>query len=552
MTLNPTPGIATTPIGNSSNSSQELFLIDSPLPTELLVRIQAALNPTDAAALAEAHRKYHAVSDPFGAAIHRFDDKDTVTLQEIRHLREAATRGGNPDFSRLEKEFKLDLAVSDIDDAELKSIIEHFPNITEIDASDCQGLTDAGLQHLSGLANLSSLDLTRCPQITNKGLRFLTSSKNLTTLNLAECQQITNEGLANLSKSAKLTHLGLKGCPLITNVGINHLSGLATLTSLDLSHCDFAGKFELNGFANLKCLDLCGCNQIIILNLPGLKNLTALHFWGCDQITHLNLEGCHQINDAHLILVGSGLTELATLNLAGCGQVTNEGLQFLTPLTNLSCLNLAGCPITNSVIQHLENFPELTDLNLAGCQIDDFGLGWLGSIRSQLADLNLSGCQKITDAGLEHLRKMRSLQRVHLGGCLQISGAGQKKMREWANANLIKACFINSFESKKSVTLQELRYLRTLDPDVFLPETEFKLDLSGSDVTDAELESIVQHFPGIAAIDASNCQGLTDTGLHHLSELPDLSYIALSGCKMITEAGIYDLMANLPDLMVFQ
>jgi hypothetical protein len=100
---------------------------------------------------------------------------------------------------------------------------------------------------------------------------------------------------------------------------------------------------------------------------------------------------------------------------------------------------------------------------------------------------------------------------------------------------------IGRFRDKDvTITLKELQELKKLKLD-FEQSPAFKLDLSNSDITDAELKSIIRDFPNIHAIDASNCVALTDDGLQHLKGLANLFHLDLSSCCRITDAGLKHL-----------
>jgi hypothetical protein len=101
-------------------------------------------------------------------------------------------------------------------------------SLQELDLSDCQQITGAGLKdlrrlrslnslrlnglgitghELRGLQNLRRLELRGCP-ITDKGMSAITSLRKLQFLDLGDCDEITARGfrkLRNLKNS--LTHL---------------------------------------------------------------------------------------------------------------------------------------------------------------------------------------------------------------------------------------------------------------------------------------------------------------------------------------------------------
>jgi hypothetical protein len=97
----------------------------------------------------------------------------------------------------------------------------------------------------------------------------------------------------------------------------------------------------------------------------------------------------------------------------------------------------------------------------------------------------------------------------------------------------------------KAFTLEELK--RNGRDFLF---DEIKLDLSNSDITDGELENIINGFPNIKGINATHCHALTDKCLAHLKFLKNLTSLNLRWCDKITDAGLSDLskLKNLTSL----
>jgi len=100
----------------------------------------------------------------------------------------------------------------------------------------------------------------------------------------------------------------------------------------------------------------------------------------------------------------------------------------------------------------------------------------------------------------------------------------------------------------KAFTLEELK--RNGRDFLF---DEIKLDLSNSDITDGELENIINGFPNIKGINATHCHALTDKCLAHLKFLKNLTSLNLRWCSKVTNANLVDLkkLKHLTDL-VFQ
>ena len=67
------------------------------------------------------------------------------------------------------------------------------------------------------------------------------------------------------------------------------------------------------------------------------------------------------------------------------------------------------------------------------------------------------------------------------------------------------------------------------------------LDLSGMDITDKQLETIVKTFPNLTSLNLAECEDITDAGLAHLAQLHALTSLDLAYCSNITDAGLAHL-----------
>jgi len=145
----------------------------------------------------------------------------------------------------------------------------------------------------------------------------------------------------------------------------------------------------------------------------------------------------------------------------------------------LTSLNLEDTKVTDAGLQHLRDLKSLTDLNLEDTKVTDAGLQHLRDLKS-LTSLNLN-YTKVTDAGLQHLRDLKSLTDLNLEDT-KVTDAG----------------------------LQHLRDLKSLT-DLNLEDTE-----------------------------------VTDAGLQHLSDLKFLTSLNLKYTK-VTEQGFKELGKALPN-----
>ncbi|MFZ4789494.1 MAG: protein kinase domain-containing protein [Candidatus Competibacteraceae bacterium] len=289
------------------------------------------------------------------------------------------------------------ISSSELTDADL-IYLQNLPHLKSLDLQCCESLTDTGFVHLRDLTNLQSLDLGDCKNLTDAGLAHLRNLTNLQSLYLWSCENLTGAGLAHLQNLTNLQSLCLSGCENLTDAGLAYLQNFTSLKSLDLDDCKNltdAGLAHLQNLTNLQSLDLRGCENLTDAGLAHLQNLTNLQLY---------LGVCENLTDAGLAHL-QNLTNLQSLCLSGCENLTGAGLAHLCNLTNLQSLNLDNCSsLTDAGLAYLRNLTNLQRLHLRGCEnLTDAGLAHLQSIKS-LQSLFL-GCTKITNTGLEELRK---------------------------------------------------------------------------------------------------------------------------------------------------
>jgi hypothetical protein len=154
----------------------------------------------------------------------------------------------------------------------------------------------------------------------------------------------TDAGLEHLKGLAQLQHLSLDGTQ-VTDAGLEHLKGLTQLQGLLLDHTQVtdAGLKHLKGMTQLQWLSLIGNTQVTDAGLEHLKGLAQLQYLWLDgtQVTDAGLE--------HL----KGLIQLQELWLCHTN-VTDAGLEHLQGLTQLQGLYLGGTQVTDEGVQKLK------------------------------------------------------------------------------------------------------------------------------------------------------------------------------------------------------
>jgi hypothetical protein len=125
----------------------------------------------------------------------------------------------------------------------------------------------------------------------------------------------------------------------------------------------------------------------------------------------VDIRGCRRVADADLARLRP-LGTLRIVNLSGTG-VTDAGLAHFRDLVKLSYLDLSGTAVTDAGLGHLATLANLAELSLANTAVTDAGLARFRGL-AKLRELDLTGT-KVTDAGVADLRKALPRCRVRTG-----------------------------------------------------------------------------------------------------------------------------------------
>lgn len=120
------------------------------------------------------------------------------------------------------------------------------------------------------------------------------------------------------------------------------------------------------------------------------------------------------INDASLEVLGE-IPHLREINLTSTA-VSDEGLRYLAPLTELESLILISTRVRGTSFQYLENLKSLRELTLTSSEFSDEGMERIGTMTS-LEELRLDDTT-VTDQGMPYLEKLHELRLLNLQGSL--------------------------------------------------------------------------------------------------------------------------------------
>ncbi|KAG1335311.1 F-box/LRR-repeat protein 2 [Cocos nucifera] len=228
------------------------------------------------------------------------------------------------------REFE-DLALDDVSDNGLRAVAAGCQRLMNVTLRRRKGIGDVGVIALAGNArNLSVLDMSWCDSITNEALSAITTLSSLTVLCLQGCAMVTDLGLSYLaigSSSRTIRKVDLSECDQITDAGVCMLSEMSCLQELNLAECGPAIT-DVGGVA------LSAVHSLTRLDLSWLINLFAVAR-NCRNLVKMNVTGCELITGEG-IRSFSGHGSLEILVLVSCCNVSADDLEH----TVLECRSL--------------------------------------------------------------------------------------------------------------------------------------------------------------------------------------------------------------------
>uniref|UniRef100_A0A8C4MDB3 F-box and leucine-rich repeat protein 13 n=1 Tax=Equus asinus asinus TaxID=83772 RepID=A0A8C4MDB3_EQUAS len=395
-------------------------------------------------------------------------------------------------------------------------------NLQELNVSDCPTLTDESMRYISeGCPGVLYLNLSNT-NISNRTMRLLPRYfHNLQNLNLAYCRKFTDKGLRylNLGNGChKLIYLDLSGCTQALVERCPRLSSIVFMGAPHISDCAF------------KALSSCNLRKI---RFEGNKRITYACFKFIDKnypnISHIYMADCKGITDGSLRSL-SPLKQLTVLNLANCVRIGDVGLrQFLDGPVSIRIreLNLNNCVHLGdaSMVKLAERCPNLHYLSLRNCtHLTDIGIAYIVNIFSLLS-IDLSGTD-ISDEGLITLSRHKKLRELSLSECNKITNLGVQVF------------------CKGSLLLEHLdvSYCPQLSDDIIKVLAIYcvcitSLSIAGCPkITDSAMEMLSAKCRYLHILDISGCVLLTDQMLKHLQlGCKQLRILKMNYCRLISK-----------------
>ena len=236
-----------------------------------------------------------------------------------------------------------------------------FQGLKVLDLSFQRDLCEETFLAINQLSSLSELNL-RETYTSDEHLGMLTSNlANLSSLNLIGCLSATKHGLTHcLGILTQLRELAVDSTH-VEDAMLHLIAEKAPLLRrLELPGLCMAGLCEKR-FPTLKCLrylDIRYCDS-----LSG--NMASIAELSCLQTLILSSTG---INDSDVFFL-SWLTSLRRLDLASCAFITDAALHHLGTLQSLTSLDVSFTRVTDSGLEYLRKMVYLNFLRCSGCRV---------------------------------------------------------------------------------------------------------------------------------------------------------------------------------------
>ncbi len=359
------------------------------------------------------------------------------------------------------------------------SVLAHLRELRVFKMYWQTNITDAGIANLRSCDQLEKVDLLGCT--TGDGaiaalaekpkLRRFKTGRNVTDDGLALLHQFpafkTWQGeepeFGLMSFAAEPTNLLIDGP--FTRKGLNSLRGLDGVVGLSFFwHTSLLRGDDLQSLDGLSNLAYLGCQDALcdddamrhIAALPKLRMLmgqgavatdegfrslsrsrTIEYFWG-RECPNFNgpafvalskmpalkglAVGCKLVDDVSL----ASLPDFPSLKELVPMEFSDDGFRHIGRSERLESLILMYCRDTTDVAtSHIVRMPNLKKYHAGYTLITDASLEMLSRIKS-LEQISFEGCKFITDAGIPFLTTLPRLRELSIGGCPKVTRSSTK------------------------------------------------------------------------------------------------------------------------------
>lgn len=271
----------------------------------------------------------------------------------------------------------LALTNSALTDAGVKTIVDSFPNLVELDLSSNTNMTGSALKLIAGLEKLERLTLlqNRFNDLHTRrlskmpGLRSLDLRGNMEagdmTLKVAgklphltalkhRSSAVTDEGLAGLAVSQTLESL-LAQDFVITSASGQHLAKLPKLSSLEIFRCQGFGTEGVQALAGLPL------TRLTLRDLPNISDPALEVLAKLPRLKRLYLHELASVGDEGLKQLAAA-KELEVLDIWSLPQMTDATIDVIASLPNLKELSIRETGVTEASTAKIAEMPKLQTL----------------------------------------------------------------------------------------------------------------------------------------------------------------------------------------------
>jgi peroxiredoxin/Leucine-rich repeat (LRR) protein len=479
--------------------------------------------------------------------------KHIVKLQSLEqlYLPRGSTNRNLSYVSQIKSLKRLIFATNRISNAAIKRYIPKMTNLEYL-VLYSGTMNDDCLECLAELPNLRELSL-RYGNFTDTGLFNIKDIRSIKSLDLINLP-ITDKGLEYISNMTQLEDLNLYKTR-ITDSGLVHLKSLKSLKKLDI------GKIgnRIDGIPQISDAGMVHIQQI--------KSLEQLKMYNVD-LTDKGLACLAQLSQLKILQIPTtrmprfdddkywysddGLAQLAKLSLleelhVGSRHITDTGMTHLAKLKDLKVLNIANAPLlTNDGLAKLKSLKNLERLSLRTEKVTISGLSHLNAL-SNLVRLDIEGVQRddsnLDISGLSKLENLKFKPNILMKkkGIDMVSVLRDDDLKCLKELKDLRNFTIRSADNS-AITDAGIAHLRDL-PNLS------ELVIGGAGVMDKSL-SYLANIKTLTYLDIAG--NFTDEGLEHLKSLKSLRTLSLKSPNIISPKAKQDLGNNLPVLSSFK
>jgi serine/threonine protein kinase/WD40 repeat protein len=495
-----------------------------------------------------------------------------LTAINYLNLKDApVTDEGLQIVATLPKLRSLLIGARQVSDAGLKSLARS-PSLTLLEVQELP-MSPPVVQALTALQGLQELTFRGGP-VGDTQVPTLSELKRLRFLNFYQTE-LSQAGLKQMQAALPQTRIAYTArptpTPVVENLTDSRIFTLRNAQGMIMSVTLYGPQASpeiLAQLVTLKQLQKLEIKQAA-LSAEAAKQLAALEWLRevkLDQVKMAPedlLAACQLPSLRRLDLCETGISDelLAKVELApGLSElsirreeqtVTDQGIESLLPLPNLTSLQLSVVGLKGEGLDDLDLMPKLEELHLINTGLTDAALPHIGR---QLGLRNLSiGFNQVTPTGLIHLGGLAQLEEMNLGA-LPIDDQSVQLLARHPKLNFLNITYTKvTDEGLRGLELPELRTMIAFNTKVrgsglaHFGRLE-ELSLWNVPVEDGDVTEVVK-LRELRSLDLENSR-ITDTGLLQLVALPKLQSLDVTGTK-VTPVGIAKFKALAPHVKQF-